>query len=113
MSDTDQQVSLEQLLEWELEIYLRSCFLYYHSDLEPVLSDAVHDMGEQFLQRYFEKLPEWFKAQVPDGNIKPHAHALSIPEDVKTRAIEWHKQCKKPTPITYHMENNEQTICPR
>ncbi len=87
----EDRISQEEMLKWELEIYLRSCWLYYHSDYQAVLDDATHDATERILQEHFEELPEWFKAQVPNKLLKPAAHALKIPEDVQERAIEWSK----------------------
>ena len=91
-SDVDQAVPWKHILQHQLDVYLMSCFLYYHSDYQPVLSDELHDATERLLQSHLRELPDWFRLQISDNNIKSSAHAITIPEDIQEKAIRWAKR---------------------
>jgi len=92
MSDTSQQMSWQSILDWQVEMFFYSCYLYYVLDT-PKLSDDSFDDIVNLLEKYFDELPERITHVCGPGQIKPNAHlfAHDLTEEEKENAIKWLK----------------------
>jgi NAD-dependent DNA ligase len=92
MSDTSQQMSWQSILDWQVEMFFYSCYLYYVLD-NPKLSDYDFDRIIDVMEDHFDELPERITHTVGPGEIKANAHlfAHDLTEKEKEKAIEWKK----------------------
>ena len=90
MTDTDQQVDWKNILQWQVDMFLYSCYLYYVRD-NPKLDDNGFDRIVEILEQYYEELPERIKHVCGPGQIKATAHlfAHDLSEEEKEAALEW------------------------
>lgn len=89
-SHIPQQRSWNNILQWQIDMFFYSCYLYYVKDT-PKLSDEDFDRIIDIMEAHFDELPERITMTVEPGKIKPNAHLfahdLSV-EEIKA-AIEW------------------------
>lgn len=92
MSDTDQQMSWQSILDWQVEMFFYSCYLYYVLDT-PKLNDDGFDDIVKLLERHFDELPERITLTCGAGQIKPNAYlfAHDLSEEEKEKAVKWLK----------------------
>ena len=90
MSDTDQQVPWKDILQWQVDMFFYSCYLYYVLD-NPKLNDASFDRIIEILEQYYHDLPERIKHVCGPGQIKATAHlfAHDLTEGEIASALEW------------------------
>jgi hypothetical protein len=90
MSDTSQQMSWQSILDWQVEMFFYSCYLYYVLD-NPKLSDYDFDRIIDVMEDHFEELPERITHTVGPGEIKANAHlfAHDLTEEEKEKALLW------------------------
>ena len=74
-SHKPQQVSWEQIIRWQQEMFMHSCYLYYVLD-KPRLSDADFDSIVRILEDHYDELDERIKDLCPDGKLKPIAYMI-------------------------------------
>lgn len=89
-SDTTQQVSWSKILEWQVDMFFYSCYLYYVLD-NPKLDDASFDRTIEILEQYYDDLPDRIKHVCERGKIKETAHlfAHDLTDKEKADALEW------------------------
>jgi NAD-dependent DNA ligase len=90
MSDTSQQMSWQKILDWQVEMFFYSCYLYYVLD-NPKLSDYDFDRIIDVMEDHFDELPERITHTVGPGEIKANAHlfAHDLTEKEKEKALFW------------------------
>ena len=90
MTDTDQQVDWKDILQWQVDMFLYSCYLCYVRD-NPKLDDNGFDRIVEILEQYYEELPERIKHVCGPGQIKATAHlfAHDLTEEEKEAALDW------------------------
>ena len=89
-SDRTQQVSWSDMLQWQVDMFFYSCYLYYVKD-DPKLSDESFDSIVNLLERHYDSLPERITHVCGPGQIKATAHLFAhdlSDEEIKA-AIEW------------------------
>ncbi len=91
-SHKPQRVSWSQIIKWQQEMFIHSCYLYYVLD-KPKLSDADFDSIVRILEVYYDELDDRIKILCPDGKLKPIAYM--IPSIMTSQeifeAMEWGK----------------------
>lgn len=89
-SDRTQQVSWSDMLQWQIDMFFYSCYLYYVMD-EPKLSDEHFDRIVTILEKHYNELPDRIKHVCGPGEIKATAHlfAHDLTDEEKNAAIEW------------------------
>lgn len=75
-SDTTQQVSWESILQWQVDMFFYSCYLYYVLD-NPKLSDYDFDRIIDLLEDHFDELPERITHVCGPKEIKANAHLFA------------------------------------
>lgn len=90
MSDTTQQMSWQSILDWQVQMFFYSCYLYYVLD-NPKLEDAGFDRIIDIMEAHFDELPERITLTVGPGQIKANAHlfAHDLSDLEKENAILW------------------------
>ena len=90
MSDTTQQMSWQTILDWQVQMFFYSCYLYYVLD-NPKLDDAGFDRIVDIMEAHFDELPERITYTVGPGQIKANAHlfAHDLSDEEKENAILW------------------------
>lgn len=90
MSDTDQQVEWKDILQWQVDMFFYSCYLYYVLDT-PKLDDDSFDDIVKIMERHFDELPERITHVCGPGQIKPNAHlfAHDLTDEEKENAVKW------------------------
>lgn len=89
-SHIPQQVSFQSIIDWQVDMFFYSCYLYYVLD-NPKLSDDAFDRIIDFLENHFDELPERITHVCGPKEIKPNAHlfAHDLTEEEKIAAVEW------------------------
>lgn len=89
-SDSSQSMSWEKILEWQIQMFFWSCYLYYVLD-KPKLSDEDFDRIIDIMEAHFDELPERITMTVGPKQIKPNAHlfAHDLTDEEKENAIKW------------------------
>ena len=89
-TDLEQQVSWESILQWQVDMFLYSCYLYYVLD-NPKLSDESFDDIVRILESNYDDLPDRIKHVCEPGKIKETAHlfAHDLSEQEIEYALEW------------------------
>ena len=89
-SDLEQQVSWESILQWQVDMFFYSCYLYYVLD-NPKLSDDGFDNIVKILENHYDELPDRIKHVCGPGQIKETAHlfAHDLTEQEIEDALEW------------------------
>ena len=89
-SDTEQQVSWQDILDWQVQMFFYSCYLYYVLD-DPKLEDAAFDRIIDIMELYFDQLPERITNFCDPGQIKETAHlfAHELTEQEEKDALLW------------------------
>jgi NAD-dependent DNA ligase len=89
-SHIPQQMKWESILQWQVEMFFYSCYLYYVLD-NPKLDDAGFDRIVEILENHFNELPERITHTVGPGQIKANAHlfAHDLTEKEKENALLW------------------------
>ena len=75
-SHIPQQMKWESILQWQVEMFFYSCYLYYVKDT-PKLSDEDFDRIIDIMESHFDELPERITQTVEPGKIKPNAHLFA------------------------------------
>lgn len=90
MSDRTQQVPWSDMLQWQVDMFFYSCYLYYVAD-DPKLDDAGFDRIVDILERNYDDLPERIRYVCGPGQIKATAHlfAHDLTEQEIKDALEW------------------------
>ena len=90
MSDTTQQMSWKSILDWQVEMFFYSCYLYYVLD-NPKLTDYDFDRIIDLMEDHFDELPERITHTVGPGQIKANAHlfAYDLSDEEKEKAMKW------------------------
>lgn len=93
MSDLDQQMSWKDILQWQVDMFFYSCYLYYVLD-DPKLSDESFDKIVDVLEANFDDLPERITHVCEPKQIKANAHlfAHDLTEQEIQDAIHWKNQ---------------------
>ena len=89
-SDTEQQVPWKDILQWQVDMFFYSCYLYYVKD-NPKLDDAGFDRIIEILEQYYEDLPDRIKHTCGPGQIKATSHlfAHDLTEQEISSALKW------------------------
>lgn len=89
-SDRTQQVPWSEMLQWQIDMFFYSCYLYYVKD-DPKLSDEHFDKIVDILEKHYGELPERITHVCGPGQIKATAHlfAHDLTEEEINAAIEW------------------------
>lgn len=89
-SDTEQQMSFQNILDWQVNMFFYSCYLYYVLD-NPKLNDYDFDRVIDFLEDHYDELPERITMVCGPKQIKETAHlfAHDLTEDDKKMALLW------------------------
>lgn len=89
-TDTEQGMSLECIIDWQVKMFFYSCYLYYVLD-NPKLSDDSFDRIIDFLEDHFDDLPERITHVCGPKEIKANAHlfAHDLTETEKESALLW------------------------
>ena len=90
MSDMKQQMSWQTILDWQVQMFFYSCYLYYVLD-NPKLDDAGFDRIIDIMEAHFDELPERITHTVGPGQIKANAHlfAHDLSDEEKENALLW------------------------
>lgn len=89
-SHVPQQVPWQNILNWQVEMFLYSCYLYYDMD-NPKLTDEQFDNIVDLMERHYDELPDRIKNVCGKGQIKANAHffANDLSDEEKENAILW------------------------
>lgn len=89
-SHIPQQIQMSEVIQWNVDMFLYSCYLYYVLD-DPKLSDENFDCIVTFLEKYYDELPDRIKNECGKGKIKPNAHVFGsmLTDKEKQDAIDW------------------------
>lgn len=89
-SDTTQQMKWSDILQWQVDMFFYSCYLYYVKD-DPKLSDESFDRIIDILEAHFDELPERITMTVGPNQIKANAHlfAHDLTEQEIKNALLW------------------------
>jgi hypothetical protein len=89
-SDLDQRVPWEKILQWQVDMFFYSCYLYYVAD-NPKLNDNGFDRIVEILENHYDELPDRIKHVCGPGKIKETAHlfAHDLTEEEIADALEW------------------------
>lgn len=89
-SDTNQAMSWESILDWQVDMFFYSCYLYYVLD-NPKLPDSEFDRIIDVLENHFDELSDRIKHVCGPGQIKETAHlfAHDLSDDEKRNALLW------------------------
>ena len=91
-SHITQQVKWEDIFQWQVDMFLYSCYLYYVLD-KPKLPDSDFDSIVRLLEDHYDELPERIKILCPERKIKPVAYmvpSIMTSEEI-FEAMEWGK----------------------
>ena len=89
-SDTNQSVEWKDILDWQVNMFFYSCYLYYVLD-NPKLSDDNFDAIVRVLEDHYDELPERITITCKKWQIKPNAHAFAemlTDKEIKD-ALDW------------------------
>lgn len=90
-SDVSQQMPWEDILNWQIKMFLYSCYLYYKLD-DPKLTDDHFDGIVRIMEQNYTDLPDRIKSVCGDQKkIKPCAYIFAdlLTEEEKQEAMEW------------------------
>jgi NAD-dependent DNA ligase len=89
-SDTTQQMPWKDIIQWQVDMFFYSCYLYYVLD-DPKLSDESFDRIVDILEANFDDLPERITYVCGPKQIKANAHlfAHDLTEQEINSAVEW------------------------
>lgn len=89
-SDKDQRVPWQTIIEWQVEMFFYSCYLYYVNDT-PKLSDESFDNIIDILEANYDILPERITHVCSPRQIKANAHlfAHDLSDIEKQNALLW------------------------
>ena len=92
MTDTDQAMPWQSIIDWQVQMFFYSCYLYYVLD-NPKLDDDSFDDIVKFMERHFDELPESITMTVGPGQIKPNAHHFAhiLTDEEKENSVKWLK----------------------
>jgi NAD-dependent DNA ligase len=89
-TDLDQQMLWKDILQWQVDMFFYSSYLYYVID-NPKLDDASFDRIIEIMEQYYDELPDRIKHVCGPGQIKATAHlfAHDLSEQEIKDALEW------------------------